>query len=541
MVHDLYPYQRAAVDSINDYFSATGGHPLVEVPTGGGKSLILGTFIKEAVTQYPDTRVIILAHVPELLTQSYQELINFWPDAPAGLYSASLGVKQINAKILFAGIQSIHRKAHNLQPVDLVVVDEAHMIPRKSNTMYRRFLEDLQAVNPNVKFVGLSATLFRMDSGMLHKGDGAIFDDVCYSINIRDLIEDGYLCRPVSKSAMTQIDTSHVGSSGGDFIQRQLEAAAISQEAVDAIANEIVSNSEGRYGILIFGCGVKHSTMLKEAMEVRGISCGTIFHTTGQAERRQTISLFKQRKIRAIASMNAITTGFNARHVDMIALARATKSRGLYIQIIGRGTRLFPGKKDCLCLDFGGNIARHGPIDDIRPLKEHREKDKGDIPLKACPECGEDNPISARECEHCGFLFPEVVQKIDTVASTLDIMSDISRRTDLTPQWVDVHSVKYSRHIKAGSPDSVKVVYQCGLLTYPEWIFPEHEGTAKVKTVSWLKRRAPSGTSIPRTVGEVLEVSSQLDTPKQIAIRPSGKFVEIIGHRGFGRDISGAL
>lgn len=537
MAHTLYPYQRDAVNAINDYFAATGGHPLVEVPTGGGKSLILGTFIKEAVTQYPDTRIICLCHVPELLGQNLQELVGFWPEAPAGIYSAKLGQRQIHCQILYAGIQSIHRKAHNLRPVDIVIVDEAHLISRKSNTMYRRFLNDLEQINPNVKFVGLSATLFRMDSGMLHKGDGAIFDDVCFSINIRDLINDGYLCRPISKSADTQIDTSQVGTSGGEFIQKQLEAAAISQEAVDAIADEIVANSEGRNGILIFGCGVKHSTMLRDAMVARGISCGAIFGNTPNVERSQTLNAFKQRKIRALSSMNTITTGFNARHVDMIALARATKSRGLYIQIIGRGTRLFPGKKDCLCLDFGGNIARHGPIDDIRPLKEHREKDKGDIPLKACPECGEDNPISARECEHCGFLFPEVVQKIDTVASTLDIMSDISTRSDLTPQWVDVHSVKYSRHTKAGSPDSVKVVYQCGLLTYPEWVFPEHEGTAKFKTVSWLKRRAPIGTSIPRTVGEVLEVASQLDTPKQIAIRPSGKFVEIIGHRGFGRDV----
>lgn len=533
MALTLYPYQREAVNAISDYFAATGGHPLVEIPTGGGKSLIIGTFIQEAIQQFPDTRIICLAHVPELLSQNYAELIGFWPDAPAGIYSAKLGMRQIHAQILFAGIQSIHRKAFNLGKVDVVLVDEAHLIPRKAGTMYRRFLSDLQQINPHVKFVGFSATLFRMDSGMLHNGDGAIFDDVCYSINIRELINDGYLCKPVSKTAMAQIDTSDVGTAGGEFIPQQLEAAALDAESIAAIADEILANSEGRNGILVFGSGVKHSTLLKDALIERGISCGAVFGDTPSGERKSILNQFKQRRIRAIASMNCITTGFNARHVDMIALARPTKSRGLYIQIIGRGTRNFPGKKDALVLDFGGNIARHGPIDDIRPLKAHREKEKGDAPLKNCPSCGEYNPISSRECEHCGFEFPEIIAKIDTVASTLDIMS----RADLTPQWVDVTAVEYARHVKAGSPDSMKVTYQCGLLFYSEWICCEHDGGAKFRAVQWLKKRLPAGAAVPQTVGEALEWTNDLDTPRQIAIRPDGKFMSVIGYRYFRNDV----
>lgn len=536
MAHELYEYQRDAVNAISDFFVRTGGNPLVEVPTGGGKSLILGTFVKEAVTAYPDTRIVILAHVPELLSQSYAELIGFWPNAPAGIYSASLGQRKINAQILFAGIQSIHRKAVNLQAVDIVIIDEAQMIPRKSNTMYLRFIHDLRQINPHLKLIGLSATLFRMDSGMLHKGDGAIFDDICYSINIRDLINGGYLSRPISRSAIMQIDTSQVGTAGGEFIPKQLEVAANSPEAVAAIADEIAVNAVGRNGILIFGCGVNHSTMLRDAMRYRGMSCEAIFGDTPATERAQIINLFKQRKIRALASMGVLTTGFNARHVDMIALARATKSRGLYIQIVGRGTRNFPGKDDCLVLDFGGNIARHGPIDAMLPLKEYRDKAKGDAPEKTCPECEAKCPIAATVCENCGYEFPPISTKLDTVASTLDIMSDVSGRNDLTPQWVDVNSVLYSRHQKHGSPDSLKVTYNCGLLSYSEWVCVDHGGGAKFKAVSWLKRRL-SGVTIPSTVGAALDVSSQLDKPAQIAIRPEGKYIRIIGHRNFSRDV----
>ena len=539
MAHTLYPYQRLAVDSINEYFLRTGGNPLVEIPTGGGKSLILGTFIKEALDTYPGTRIVCLAHVPELLSQNYSELIGFWPDAPAGIYSAKLGKRHIQAQVLYAGIQSIHRKAYNLQRVDIVIVDEAHLIPRSSNTMYRRFLAELQQINPNLKVIGLSATVFRMDSGMLHRGDGAIFDDICYSVNIRELIRDGYLSRPISKSATAQIDTSQVGTAGGEFIQKQLEAAATSPEAVNAIADEIVANAEGRNGILIFGCGVQHSTMLRDAMRERDISCEAIFGDTPNAERSQIINMFKQRKIRALASMGVLTTGFNARHVDMIGLARATKSRGLFIQIVGRGTRLFPGKTDCLVLDFGGNIQRHGPIDDLKPLKEYKEKPKGDAPLKNCPECGAYCAIAATECHDCGYEFPPIEQKIDTVASTLDIMSDVSERSDLTPQWVDVQRVSYARHTKQGSPDTLKVTYHCGLLNYPEWVCLEHTTGAKFKANSWMKRRwMRDDLGIPSTVSEAMEWSDDIDVPAQIAVRPNGKFTDICGHRGFSRDIA---
>lgn len=529
----LYPYQRAAVDAVNTFFAKTGGNPLAVIPTGGGKSLVIGTFIKEALEQWPDTRIVVLAHVPELISQNYAELMEFWPNAPAGIYSAKLGKRQMHARVLFAGIQSIHRKAYNLQKVDIVLVDEAHLIPRKSATMYRRFLGDLQQINPLMKVAGFTATPYRMDSGMLHVGDEAIFDDIAYEVGVRELIEGGYLSPLTSRPARAQIDTSNVGMSGYDFNALQLEAAAKHPDVVAQIADEIVQNAKGRQGILIFGSGKEHCRLLRDAMRERGIGSEMVFGDTPTSERNSIVSQFKARRIRCLVSLRVFTTGFNAKHVDLLALVNATKSTGLYVQIVGRGTRLFPGKTDCLVLDFGGNIQRHGPIDNLIVKKDRKPKDgDGKAPSKTCPNCAMKLPVTARQCTGCGYEFPDVETMVHTQAASLDILS---KRHDLSPEWVDVTSVQYHRHTKLGSPDSLRVTYQCGLLQHREWICLEHEGGIRKRAEAWWKRRMDYPA--PQSVSHALEVTKYLDTPKQIAVRPSGKFTEIVGYRGFSRDM----
>ena len=266
----------------------------------------------------------------------------------------------------------------------------------------------------------------------------------------------------------------------------------------------------------------------------RGISCEAAFGDTDKGDRNRYVASFKARKIRALACYGLFTTGFNAKHVDMIAMARATKSRGLYIQIAGRGTRLFPGKIDCLFQDFGGNIARHGPIDNPNPIKG-KSGTGGTAPIRNCTNCGSTNHAAARNCFNCGFVFPEPESKVATTASTLDIMSS---RTDLTPEWVRVTDVSYYRHKgRDGKPDSIKVTYRAGLLFYNEWIALEHTGPAKYKAISWWRRRAPAGSAVPSDIGEAISLVDTLDIPAEIAVRPDGQWTRIVGHRYFSRDL----
>jgi DNA repair protein RadD len=518
----LRPYQEAAISSIYDYFKTNKGNPLVVIPTAGGKSLVMASFIEGVLKAWPDQRILIVTHVRELIAQNHAEMIGLWPEAPAGIYSAGLGKREAQARVLFAGIQSIHRRAHEIGHTDLVLIDEAHLIPGNSSTMYRRFLDALQAINPALKVIGLTATPFRTGSGMLHEGKDALFTDIAYEAPVRDLIDAGYLCPLVSKQPNTRLDVSKVGTRAGDFIARDL-AAAVDQDATTrAAVTEIITHGKDRKSWLAFCSGVGHARHVAEEFARQGVTCRTIFGDTPKEERDAIIAAFKRGEIRALASMGVLTTGFNAPAVDLIALLRPTKSAGLYVQMVGRGTRLAPDKENCLVLDFAGNVRRHGPIDLVRP-KRPGDGGGGEAPTKVCPECDSIIALSATECSDCGYVFPAREVKIAPTAATLPVLSP-------KVQWLPVHGVSYSRHDKRGGLPSMKVTYSCGLKSYNEWVCVAHQGYARQKALEWWQKRAP-GCPMPRTVDDAIAQAGQLARPTAISVRPSGRFLEISGYR----------
>lgn len=529
----LRQYQRDAVDGLNRWLEThRQGNPLVVIPTAGGKSLIIGTFIQKALGAWPDTRVIVLTHVKELIAQNYAELIGFWPDAPAGIYSAGLGKRDLRSRILFAGIQSIYRKAYDLQRVDLVLVDEAHLIPRSAETTYGRFLADLRQINPHLCIVGFTATPFRLDSGRLHEGDGALFSDIAYEVSMRELIEQGFLCPPISGHTLARINTDGIRTVAGEFNSQQLEAAATDPDVVEGIVKEVVAAGENRRGWIVFGVGLEHCTMLRDGIRALGVSCEAIFGNTQPGERDRLIRDFKAQRIRCLVSVGVLTTGFNAKHVDLIAIARPTKSTSLYVQMIGRGTRLFPGKENCLVLDFGGNIERHGPVD--APTVKRPGAGGGEMPTKPCADrviggeqiegCGADNLIAAVKCCGCGAPFARE-SKVDTKASARAVLS-----SHIAPEWVEVSSVSYRRHENPGKTPSLCVTYMCGFVAHREWVCLEHPGLPRSKAVTWWLKRTRSGL-VPNTVNEALVAANALLQPEAIQIRPVGKFVEIVSAR----------
>jgi DNA repair protein RadD len=506
----LRPYQQAAISSIYGYFQTDKGNPLVVIPTAGGKSLVMAAFIEGVLKAWPDQRILIVTHVRELIAQNHAEMIGLWPEAPAGIYSAGLGKREAQARILFAGIQSIHRRAQEIGHTDLVLIDEAHLIPGNSSTMYRRFLDGLARINPALKVIGLTATPFRLDSGMLHEGKSALFTDIAYEAPVRELIDAGYL------------DVSKVGTRAGDFIARDL-AAAVDKEAITrAAVTEIIEHGRERKSWLAFCSGVEHAQHVAEEFGRQGISCRTIFGDTPKEERDAIIAGFKRGEIRALASMGVLTTGFNAPAVDLIALLRPTKSAGLYVQMVGRGTRLAPGKENCLVLDFAGNVRRHGPIDLVRPRRPG-EAGVGEAPTKVCPECDSIIALSATECPDCGYVFPTRKVKIAPTAATLPVLSPKA-------QWLQVAGVSYSRHDKLGGLPSLKVTYSCGFKSYSEWVCIEHQGYARQKAAGWWRKRAP-GCPVPLTVDQAIVEATRLARPSEISVRPSGRYVEVSGYR----------
>ncbi len=491
------------------------------IPTAGGKSIVLAAFIQVVLQQWPDQRILVVTHVRELIAQNHAEMMGLWPDAPAGIYSAGLGRREIRARVLFAGIQSIHRRAYDVQQCDLVLIDEAHLIPRSSDTMYRRFLGTLARINPGLKVIGFTATPYRLDSGLLHEGEGSLFTDIAYEVSIRDLIDDGYLSPLISKKTELMLNVAEVGGRGGEFIAGQLQAAVDRETITHAAIGEILAYGKGRRSWLVFCSGVEHAIHVAAALRQRGVSCATIFGDTPSAERNRIIAAFKRGEIRALASMGVLTTGFNVPGVDLIAMLRPTKSVGLYVQMAGRGTRLAPGKENCLVLDFAGNVARHGPIDAVKPARP--SQGEGPPPTKVCPDCDIILAAAVRRCSNCGHQFPPPEIKVEATASPLAILSA------MRPQWVEVSKVTYRQHDKPGKPPSMRVDYSCGAIVHSEWICFEHVGYARQKAVAWWQRR--SAAPAPATVAEALAAAASLATPVAVLVRRNGRFTEVIKYR----------
>lgn len=528
---ELRDYQQHAIQATYDWMQKRDGNPLIVMPTGTGKSVVLAAIAGDAVWNWPETRILILSHVRELLQQDYASLLRLWPDAPAGLYSAGLGKKEIQAQILVAGIQSIHRHAYAVQRCDFVLIDEAHMIGRNEAGMYQRFLADMRAINPQLRVVGLTATPYRLDSGLLYEpygDDQALFDGVAYEVPLLEMVKQGYLAEVRTKSTKTKLDVSGVGTRGGEFIASQLEAAVDIESVTEAAVDEIVRRGEDRGSWLIFCSGVDHAMHVRDAVRKWSISCEMVTGETPSVERDRIIADFRNGDLQAITNMNTLTTGLDVPGVDLIAMLRPTKSLGLYIQMVGRGMRTTEGKEDCLLLDFAGNARRFGPIDYADGRKKKGEKDDT-FSAKVCPDCQAILHANTLECKDCGHTWPapeRAPPKIDRRAAEEAPVLSIHQ----TEKWLDVTEITYGRHIKEGKPDSMVVNYHCGLIRHREWIAFEHSGFPRQKAVSWWLRRSPS-TPVPLTTTDALARTDEIAEPKAISVRPSGKYFEIAGVR----------
>jgi len=186
----LRDYQRQAIDSLYDWFRKNDtGNPCLVLPTGAGKSVILAELCRDALSSWPGTRILILSHVKELLEQDAEKIRILWPDAPLGIYSAGLGCRDVDA-ITVAGIQSVYRKASEIGYVDIAIVDECHLLNHKDEGMYRNLLNELEAINPSLRVIGLTATPYRLGHGLITEG-GALFNALIEPVRIGELVERG--------------------------------------------------------------------------------------------------------------------------------------------------------------------------------------------------------------------------------------------------------------------------------------------------------------------------------------------------------------
>lgn len=387
---------------------------------------------------------------------------------------------------------------------DGVLVHNCHLIPLEGDGMYRQFLDDARAVNPNLRVIGCTATPYRLKSGSICTPDGFL-NHVCYEVGVRELIVQGYLCPLVTKAGINKPDVDRLHVHGGEYVAGEVEDLMDQDNLVEAACGEMVGYTGKRNAVLIFASGVKHGEHIVSVLKAaHGIDCGFVTGDTPVDKRDATLARFKAGELKYLCNVNVLTTGFDAPHIDCVALLRPTLSPGLYYQMVGRGFRLHASKANCLVLDFGGNVLRHGPVDQIR-VKE-RDAGSGPAPAKECPECHAVVAAGYARCPECGFEFPPPERtKHEAKASEAGILSG-----QITTTKHAVRDVTYSVHTKRGAnaaaPKSLRVDYKIGWhLWKSEWVCLEHDGFARQKAVAWWKKR--SREPVPATAAEAVEIA----------------------------------
>jgi DNA repair protein RadD len=487
-------YQSQANDAVWKYLNEKSGNCVTVLPTGAGKSLLIALLIRQALEF--GGRVVVLAHRKELLQQNADEIRGLIPGVDVGIYSAGLKSREIHNTVVVAGIQSVFRKAEDLGRRHLILVDECHLCSDLEESMYSTFLNAMKQ-QEGLRIVGLSATPFRTGTGPIC-GPDRIFQRIVFEAKTAQLIAEGFLCPITNKVAEAEVNTEKVGLRGGEFVESEMQAAFDVDEKVQAACAEIIEKTQGRHSVLVFASGVHHAEQIAQLLPESAVVTGE----TLPIERAETLRRFVAGELRFLVNVDVLTTGFNAKCVDAIAILRATMSPGLFCQMVGRGLRLHEGKTSCLLLDFGQNISRHGSIDDEN---FGRSEGKGRAGVaaengrgKRCPSCELDVSPATVVCPECNFIFPRDRElKHDITAD------ETSQLTGAIPpeEWevkdvvVRVHTKRDDEH----APQTVRVDYVCGktgvagnltTILIPEWTCPGHQGFARLKFLAWWDARS---------------------------------------------------
>lgn len=544
-----WEFQAKAEGALWDYFRERDGNPLVVMPTGTGKSVVIGTFVRNALAAFPQTRIVVLTHVETLIAQNHAKLMAVWPSAPAGIYSAGLSRRDTVHQIIFAGIQSVYDKPGVLGAADLVLIDEAHLVSPADETMYRAFVAAAEERNPKVKFVGFTATDWRLGSGKL-AGNG-IFTDVAIDQTTPEawnyFVDEGYLSRLHSKKTVLQLSDAGIAISGGEYSMRGQQDALDRESLTRQAIEELLwwGNTEQRNCWMIFATGVQHCEHVAELLQDYGVSAVPIHSRMKDAARR--IEDFKAGRYRAAVSMNKLTTGVDVPQIDLMGVLRFTKSSALWVQMLGRGTRMAyapgfdlstregrfaamaagPKPNGCRVCDFAHNTERLGPINAPVVSMPRGPKRAGQgAPVRVCPSCAEYVHASLRICPACQYEFGAVI-RIQGTSSDAEVMTRGEEPPAPVVQIFDVERVTYHVHKRRASsnPPSMRVsYYTTGEIPqkFEEWICLEHEGYARRRAEQWWRERLPpqwaDSAPMPTGVAQAMEWASALLIPKQVKV-----------------------
>ncbi|WP_057831410.1 DEAD/DEAH box helicase [Colwellia sp. TT2012] len=478
-VFQLRDYQEEAVAAVLKHFRKTNESAVIVLPTGSGKSLVIAELARLA-----KRKILVLTHVKELVEQNHQKYQTY--GVTAGIYSAGLKLKETQHQVTFASIQSAARNLNDFsEPYSLIIIDECHRVnlanpetskaelnaelkgkskdeskDKSNSNQYQQIIEKLMQVNPEVKLLGLTATPYRLGTGWIYRKHyrGFIrseqkrpFEHCIYELPLRYLIKRKYLTEPnLVDATIEHYDFSSLReNTSGEYSPTEMNNLLNKNHRVTkSIIEQVIELGDKRQGIMIFAATVDHAKEIFSYLPAK--LSALITGATDSTERDRLIKAFKRKEIKYLVNVSVLTTGFDAPHVDMIAILRPTQSVSLYQQIIGRGLRLSDNKKDCLVIDYTGNdfdlyhpevgekkpnsksqpvqvvcpscqfpnifwgicdddgyLVEHygrrcqGLIDDLCNAQAKESQCDYRFVFKECPHCGGENDIAARTCLQC--------------------------------------------------------------------------------------------------------------------------------------------
>ncbi|EKO3953667.1 ATP-dependent helicase [Vibrio fluvialis] len=472
-MYTLRPYQADSVKAVIHYFRQHSTPAVIVLPTGAGKSLVIAELARLA-----KGRVLVLAHVKELVEQNHAKYEGY--GLKGAIFSAGLGRKETDQQVVFASVQSVVRNLDAFKnQFSLLVIDECHRVPDDKSSSYQKVITHLLELNPGMKVLGLTATPYRLGMGWIYQyhtrglvrsEEPRFFRDCIFELPIRYLLDEGFLTparlidAPVLSYDFSQLKPANTGRYKESEMDLVIEQ---SKRATPQIVQQIIQLAADKQGVMVFAATVRH------AQEILGLlpqgESDIVIGDTPSPERDVIIQRFKQRDLKFLVNVSVLTTGFDAPHVDLIAILRPTESVSLYQQIVGRGLRLSPGKTECLVLDYAGNTYDlyqpevgdpkpdsdseiitipcpacgfnnnfWGKLDSNGFLIEHygrrcqgyfTDEETGErehcgyrFRAKYCGECGADNDIAARICHECDATLVDPDKKLKEALNLKDAL-----------------------------------------------------------------------------------------------------------------------
>mgnify|MGYP003705806343 CR=1 FL=1 len=538
-------YQRNAIDALHSWFDTKPEDPaLIALPTAAGKTIIFSHFIKEVFHKNPKARFLIMAHRKELVAQAESKLKSVWPDAPVGVLAAGMKRFQHNAQILVASRDTLAspKRLEKVGKFDYMIIDEAHNVPPSSLTRYKKIIDTLSE-RQSMKVMGCTATPYRMGQGYIYGNrKDHFFKGLAYSVSIPELIQAGYLCRlsafAVNDNAIIDAGKVSLKFKGGDFREKELEDIAMVDETIIEVISDWIDNAytKGRTASVFFCVSVLHAQKMTQYLKQHGINAAVVTGETPNQDRDKILADFESGKLHALCNVGVLTEGWDAPRTDCIALLRPTQSVGLYVQMCGRGMRLHDNKENCLLLDYGENVARHGCLDEVEP----GESLPGRYKPKICASCNAINSPSAKECIECGQVFESTQSKVlwtkkerevarRTKADRQAVLSD--ERKASAPKNKPITDIHASVVKSKNGSEYCQVVF-----TVKDEFFPKkmplmfgHPTAHNMAVRKWKKITTKWGSpSQPWMAAELIN-SGAFDTISEIIVQKQGKYENVVG------------